>query len=575
MEKTCRNIDQYLGGTRNSEAWKVIKATKTNRKETSKITCIKDQEWENHYRTLLTEKRKEFTNNGEQIIERTEEEQIEIPLEEVRKAAKSMKNNKSAGPGGIAPEFIKYGTEMLYRMLQQMFEKVLNGNDVPGEWKEANLTSIFKKGEINKCDNYRGISVIATLGRLYARIIRNKLEENIQGKIGEEQACFTAGKSCTDQIYTVQQFLQKKKAKNKEIHLAFIDLKQAYDSVPRSGLWKAMNHLNLPSKLITAVQTIYKGNTVHVKIGNQIITSFETSKGLLQGCPTSPTLFKIFLENTLKNWKQKCQGMGVPIRDEYLYTLCFADGQIVIAQDEEDLSYMVRKLRDEYTKAELEINLKKTEYLTTEEEVKNLEIEDNLEIRGTDKYKYLGCVIAKDTTTDKEIQNRLAQTRTAIRQLHRILWNKDIGKKTKKMIYASIIQSIMTYSEELWIINKKHQGKILATEMEYCRRCCCLTRMDRIPNEEIRRRMEVKEDVMKYIETKRLLWYGHVKRTENRWISKVTDWSPIGRRKKCRPKRSWRNEVDESMQRRGLDEGDWEQRDQWRTWLKEGRQRQL
>ena len=56
--------------------------------------------------------------------------------------------------------------------------------------------------------------------------------------------------------------------------------------------------------------------------------------------------------------------MEIPIRNEHLYTLCFPDYQVVIAQDEEDLSYMVRKLNEEYTKIGLEINIKKTEYLS-------------------------------------------------------------------------------------------------------------------------------------------------------------------------------------------------------------------
>ena len=88
------------------------------------------------------------------------------------------------------------------RMIGRKFEKVINGEDLPEEWKEAQITSLFKKGDRKDCENYRCISVIATMGRPYGRVLRNKLEENIEGKIGEEQASFTAGRSCVDQIYT-------------------------------------------------------------------------------------------------------------------------------------------------------------------------------------------------------------------------------------------------------------------------------------------------------------------------------------------------------------------------------------
>ena len=172
---------------------------------------------------------------------------------------------------------------------------------------------------------------------------------------------------------------------------------------------------------------------------------------------------------------------------------CFADDQVVIAQDEEDLSYIVRKLNEEYTKMGLEINIKNTEYLTIrDEETTDLEVDGNVKIRGTDKFKYLGFTLSKQGTTEEEIKNRLEQTRTGIRQLHSVIWDKNVRKSTKKMIYQTIVHSIMTYAAEVWVINKKNETKILATEMEYWRRCCGITRADRITNE-IKRRMKRKE----------------------------------------------------------------------------------
>ena len=330
--------------------------------------------------------------------------------------------------------------------------------------KKAYLTSIFKKGSRKDCENYRGISVIATMGRLYGKILQNKLEENIRGKIGEEQAGFTAGKSCVDHIYTLQQLIEKKTTKNREVHLTFVDLRKAYDTVPRNKLYTALNKLKIPIRLKNAIKNLYKNNTVYIKTENRIIASLKTTKGLLQGCPTSPTLFKIFLESALSLWKMKCQGMGIPVRNSHLYTLCFADDQVVIAQDEDDMSYMVRKLQEEYIKAGLEINLKKTEYLAiTEDNIKNLTLSDGMEITGTDKFKYLGFTMTKNGSTEEEIKNRLGQTRACIRQLHTIIWNKNIRNETKRMIYHTIVQSIMTYAAEVWVINKKFQGKILAT----------------------------------------------------------------------------------------------------------------
>lgn len=78
----------------------------------------------------------------------------------------------------------------------------------------------------------------------------------------------------------------------------------------------------------------------------------------------SPTLFKIYLSEALKHWRKKCSQMGIPINDNLsLYTLHFADDQIVMAQDKEDLEYMTRKLIKEYEKWGLELNKKRTRYV--------------------------------------------------------------------------------------------------------------------------------------------------------------------------------------------------------------------
>ncbi|CAG9827828.1 unnamed protein product [Diabrotica balteata] len=109
--------------------------------------------------------------------------------------------------------------------------------------------------------------------------------------------------------------------------------------------------------------------------------------------------------------------------------------------------------------------------------------------------------------------------------------------------------------------------------MEFLRRSCRLTKRDRIENAEIKRRMGVQSDIIDYIEEKRLSWYGHVRRADRgRWINKITEWSPIGRRKRGRPRRSFRDEIDEAMEKRTLRDGDWNDRENWRKRLSEGRQ---
>jgi hypothetical protein len=81
-----------------------------------------------------------------------------------------------------------------------------------------------------------------------------------------------------------------------------------------------------------------------------------------QGCCISPTLFKIYIQKALEEWKRKCSGMGIPLENTTLYTLQFVDDQVVLAGDK-DLEYMTCKLKETYKKWGMDMNLNKTKYV--------------------------------------------------------------------------------------------------------------------------------------------------------------------------------------------------------------------
>jgi hypothetical protein len=144
----------------------------------------------------------------------------------------------------------------------------------------------------------------------------------------------------------------------------FIDLTKAYDSAPLNKLWETLDKSTINARLIEAIQSLYKGSTSKIKTGNQITKGFKVTKGLRQGCSLSPTLFKIYLERVLRNWKMKCQPMGIPIQNTYVYSLNFADDQVSLEQDHDDMEYMARKLKEECEQWGLTINLEKNQICT-------------------------------------------------------------------------------------------------------------------------------------------------------------------------------------------------------------------
>jgi hypothetical protein len=221
------------------------------------------------------------------------------------------------------------------------------------------LYQYIKKGDRKDVQNYRGLSINSVFSRLYTKVIKNKLERELKDLIGEDQSGIRAGRSCVDNLFVVQQLIEKRTSVGEETHLALIGLEKAYDSVPRCRLWEILTEISIDPESVEVIMEIYDNNIAYVQHGNTLLQPIVPTKGLRQGCSLSPVLFNIYIEQVLKVWKLNCQGMGIPVNDRYLFTLNYADDQAVIAQDQLDLEFMLRRLQNAYESWGLTLNLKK------------------------------------------------------------------------------------------------------------------------------------------------------------------------------------------------------------------------
>ena len=112
----------------------------------------------------------------------------------------------------------------------------------------------------------------------------------------------------------------------------------------------------------------------------------------------------------------------------------------------------------------------------------------------------------------------------------------------------TVILPSLTYGSETWALTKHQKGKLAAAQRSMERSILNVTLKDKIRNDVIRERTKVK-DVIKETREKKSRWAGHVARMENhRWAKITTEWTPReGRRARGRPKRRWRDEVEEEI----------------------------
>ena len=124
-------------------------------------------------------------------------------------------------------------------------------------------------------------------------------------------------------------------------------------------------------------------------------------------------------------------------------------------------------------------------------------------IRSVEKSKYLGVIFNKQGTSKDEIQERVNKGRIVIRTLNSLLWERSITRNTKKHIYNSMVQSVILYGAEVWNVSNVNKKKLMAAEMDFFRRSCRRSKLDRVRNVTIRAKMNIDRTIICLLYTSR------------------------------------------------------------------------
>ncbi|VDP49667.1 unnamed protein product [Schistosoma curassoni] len=122
--------------------------------------------------------------------------------EEIRMAVRQVKNGKAAGLDNIPAEALKSDVEVTTSKLYLLFKKIWEEEQIPMDWKVGHLVKIQKKGDLSKCENYRGITLLSLPGKVFNRVLLNRLKDAVDVQLREQQAGFRKDRSCTDQSAT-------------------------------------------------------------------------------------------------------------------------------------------------------------------------------------------------------------------------------------------------------------------------------------------------------------------------------------------------------------------------------------
>ena len=165
-----------------------------------------------------------------------------ITLHEVERELKTLKSGKAPGIDGISNDFYRYLSDYLSEPLTILFNYTWERGIFPEKWAEGIIQSLHKKGNLIEPDNYRKLTLMACMGKVFESIINKRLvfQGEATNSIDQNQFGFCKGCRTSDNVFIIDTLISYHKSKRKNLYITFVDFSKAFDFVNRTFLYNKL-----------------------------------------------------------------------------------------------------------------------------------------------------------------------------------------------------------------------------------------------------------------------------------------------------------------------------------------------
>jgi len=216
-----------------------------------------------------------------------------------------LRTDKAGGPDNLSPWFLRKVDDEIATLILLLMRESLDEGTVPMDWKTANISPIYKKGDRSSVSNYRPISLTSQICKVIEAVLRNALVAHLEHNqlIHDSQHGFRKGRSCLNNLLTFLDKVTEYMITGNSVDVIYLDFAKAFDTVPHQRLLEKLKAHGIGGKLWNWIKSWLSGRLQRVCIKGKASDWTRVVSGVLQGSVLGPVLFLINdLEEGIENW---------------------------------------------------------------------------------------------------------------------------------------------------------------------------------------------------------------------------------------------------------------------------------
>ena len=288
-------------------------------------------------------------------IDRVKDSMVTNPTnsQEVTKILKHLKNKKSSGHDGISNEILKCCSPVIEPILAKIFNEMVESSIYPDWMKLAKITPLYKKGDRNLPENYRPISLISSLSKVFEKLLLKRMMSFCAKHkvLTSSQFGFRPKMSCVQAIVKITEYLREQIDKKMTGQACFIDLKKAFDTLNHDILLHKLEEYGFRGKINEILKSFLEDRKQYVRLNEIETGKLIVQTGVPQGSVLGPFLFLIYIND-------------LPSSCDKAELAMFADDTTLIKSGKRIdplLSQEIKYVRDWFSSNKLTVNPEKCE----------------------------------------------------------------------------------------------------------------------------------------------------------------------------------------------------------------------